>query len=125
MVSWCHWIVFLLLFLLNILTVLSKLGLLKKMRLRRAQMRECMGIGYWTSRACSASTRGHSTHHRTGLADLGPSRHRNPGVHLRDHASTWMNGIRMLSVGHRMAWRQTRMLRNALMGRERLRHHHR
>ena len=107
------------------LTVLSKLGLLKKMRLRRAQMRECMGIGYWTPRACRASTRRHSTHHRTGLADLRPSWHRNPGVYLLHHPSTRMDGIRMLSVGHRMAWRQTRMLRNALMGRERLRHHHR
>lgn len=95
------------------------------MRLRRAQMRESMSIGYWTPRACSTSTRRHSTHHRTGLADLRPSWHRNPGMHLLDHSSTGMNSIWMLSVCHGMTWRQPRMLWDALMGRERLRHHHR
>lgn len=95
------------------------------MRLRWAQVREGVSIRYRTPRASCCSTRRHSTHHRTGLSDLGSPWARNTGMHLLNHASTRVNGIWMLSVSHRVAWRQPRMLWDALMGRERLRHHHR
>lgn len=51
-------------------------------------------------------------------------------MHLLDHAragglSTEMGRVGMLGLGHWVTRRQPRMLRDALMGRKRLRHHHR
>ena len=94
------------------------------MRLRWTQVREGMSIRYWTPRTSRCSTGGHSTHHRASLSDLGAPWCRHTGVYLLNNASARVNGIWMLSVSHRVAWRQPRMLWDALMGREWLRHHH-
>lgn len=96
----------------------------EEMRLSRAQVGESMSIGYRTPRTSSRSTWRHGAHHGTSLTDLGSSGSRHTGVYLLDHSSAGVHSTWMLSVGHRMTRRQTRMLLHALMGSERLRHHH-
>lgn len=103
-------------------TCLSKLRLLEQMRLRRPQMRKCMSLDR-TARACCPSSWRHS-HHRPALSDLRPSWRRHARVHRLHHPCPRMS-VRVLSWGHWMTWRQSRMLRHALMGRKWLRHHHR
>lgn len=92
--------------------------LLEEMRLGRAQVRESMSIWYGTPRTSRPSTWRHGAHHRASLTDLGSSGCRHTGVYLLDHSGAGVNSIWMLSVGHRMTRRQTRMLLHALMGSE-------
>ena len=103
----------------GILTILLELWTLKHMRLRGIQVGESMSV--WHTRASSSSARGHSTHHRACLADLRSVRRGYTGMHLLSHAGAWVS-VRMLR-GHWVARRES-MLGHALVGRERLRHHH-
>lgn len=103
----------------EILTILLELWTLKHVRLRGIQVRESMSIGHTGTSGSSA--RGHSTHHRTCLADLRSVRRRYAGMHLLSHAGAWVS-VWMLR-GHWVARRKS-MLGHALVGRERLRHHH-
>lgn len=77
-----------------------------------------MSIGHRTPRTSRPSTWRHGAHHRASLTDLGPTGSRHTRVYLLDHTSAGVNSIWMLSVGHRMTRRQTRMLLHALMGSE-------
>lgn len=104
-------------------TILSKMRLLKQMGLGRSQMRQSMGL-YRASRASCSCSRRHPAHHRSTLGDLRSARRRYPGVDLLNHSGPGM-GIRVLTGGHRVTRRKAMVLRNALMGRKRLRHHHR
>lgn len=91
------------------------------MRLRGIQVGESVGIRYGTARTSRPSARGHPTHHRTSLAHLRSSRRRYTRVHLLYHSGSRVS-IWMLS-GHWVTGGKS-MLRHALVGRERLRHHH-
>lgn len=106
--------------------------LLEEMRLG-AQVREGMRVRDRTARPCTPSTPGtrrHASHHGPGLSDLRASRSGDTRMHLLHHArarrlSAQMCRVGMLGLGHWVTRGQPGMLRDALMGRERLRHHHR
>lgn len=68
----------------------------------------------------------HPSHHRPWLTDLRTGGGRDSWMHLLHHASprTLHAHIRMLSLSHRVTWRQARM-RHALMNSIWLSHHHR
>ena len=96
----------------------------KGMRLRGIQVGESMGIRHRTTRTSGApSARCHTTHHWAGLAHLRSSRSGYTRVHLLDHSRTGMSSIRMLG-GHWMVTGRQAVLRDALVGGKRLRHHH-
>lgn len=107
--------------------ILLELVVLKHMRLRGIQVGEGMGI--WagatrttrTTRTNCPSARGHARHHRARLADLGSSRRRHTRMHLLYHSSAGVS-VWMLR-GHWVIGGKP-MLRHALVGRKRLRHHH-
>ena len=66
----------------------------------------------------------HSAHHRSALGDLRRSGRRHPRMTRGDHAGAGM-GVWMLTWGHwMMTRRQPWMLRDALVARKLLRHHH-
>jgi hypothetical protein len=88
------------------------------MRLRGIQVGESMGVR--NARASSPSAWWHPTHHRARLADLRSPWCGYARMHLLYHSGAWVS-IRMLRV-HWVSW--GKVLRHALVGRERLRHHH-
>lgn len=93
------------------------------MRLRGVQVGESMGVRHGATRTGGSSARGHPTHHWAGLAHLRSSCGRNPGMHLMYHCLAGMSSVRMLG-GHWMVAGWHAMLRDALVGGKRLRHHH-
>lgn len=101
--------------------ILLELGVLKHMRLRGIQVGEGMSIWAGATRTNCPSARGHAAHHRARLADLRSSRRRDARMHLLYHSSARVS-IWMLR-GHWVTGGKP-MLRHALVGRKRLRHHH-
>lgn len=93
------------------------------MRLRGIQMGKSVGIRHRATRPGGSSARGHSTHHRAGLAHLRSSCGGNTGVHLLYHSLAGVASVGVLG-GHWMVAGRHAMLRDALVGGKRLRHHH-
>lgn len=105
------------------LTVLGKTLLLKHMRIRRVQMRESVGVRYRATGAGGTSARGHPAHHGARLTDLRPARSGNTRMHLLYHSGSRVSSVWVLA-GHWVVARGHAVLRHALMGGKRLRHHH-
>lgn len=111
-------------------TVLRELLLLEEMRLRRTQVRESMRVRHRAPGASRPSSRRHSAHHGPCLTDLRACGRRDSRMHLLYHArsgrlSPEVCRVGVLSLCHWVARRKPGVLRDALMGRKWLRHHHR